>query len=55
MQRPYKARLDHQAALRVLLQGDGYSCPQHFDPVLLAAFARIEQQFARIFDHDEDL
>lgn len=55
MQRPYKARLDHQAALRVLLQGDGYSCPRHFDPVLLAAFARIEQQFARLFDQYEDL
>jgi putative two-component system response regulator len=43
--RPYKPALSHDEASRVLLEGDGRTLPQHFDPLLLSAFREIRSQF----------
>ncbi len=48
--RPYKAPWNHERACDVLLEGDGRTEPRHFDPEVLAAFGRIRQRFADIFE-----
>jgi len=47
-ERPYKRALNHRAACRVMLEGDGRTLPQHFDPALLAAFREIHSEFDQI-------
>jgi putative two-component system response regulator len=48
--RPYKAALDHDAACRCILEGDGRTRPSHFDPQLIAAFRALSERFARIVE-----
>jgi response regulator RpfG family c-di-GMP phosphodiesterase len=48
--RAYKPAFDHETACRILLQGDGKTLPQHFDPAVLAAFAELVDQFAAVYD-----
>lgn len=43
--RPYKTAFSHAQAVATLLEGDGYTRPEHFDPLVLACFARIHPQF----------
>lgn len=52
--RPYKDAFSHRRALAIILQGDGRTRPEHFDPHLLAVFAKIEPVFERIFDTFQD-
>ncbi len=52
--RPYKPGFDHPTACRIILEGDGRTEPQHFDPKVLQAFARISDAFAEIFDTHQD-
>jgi cyclic di-GMP phosphodiesterase len=52
--RPYKPGFDHRTACRIILEGDGRTEPQHFDPKVLQAFARIADAFAEIFDTHQD-
>jgi putative two-component system response regulator len=47
--RPYKPALTHPEACRVMLEGDGRTLPQHFDPLLLAAFREIHSDFENIY------
>lgn len=48
--RCYKPALDHETSCRILLEGDGRTLPQHFDPEILHAFKGCEAAFAEIFD-----
>ncbi len=47
--RCYKPPLDHETTCRIILQGDGRTLPQHFDPRVLAAFREVHGKFAEIF------
>ncbi len=47
--RPYKLAWDHAQACTVILQGDGRTKPEHFDPHLLAAFGQLHGEFAAIY------
>lgn len=50
MARAYKPAYDHDTATRIILEGDGRSRPEHFDPELLDAFRRNQDRFASIFE-----
>ena len=53
--RPYKAALDHQTTVDIIMHGDGRTRPEHFDPTILATFARNHETFRRIFEeHAEE-
>lgn len=49
-QRPYKPAFDHATACRILLEGDGRSLPQHFDPQVLNGFREIVDKFEETFE-----
>lgn len=53
-ERPYKPAYSHPHAFRVLMEGDDRTLPSHFDPAVLAAFARVHGDFARIHDTLQD-
>ena len=53
--RPYKPAFDHQKTLSIILNGDGRTLPEHFDPDLLQAFEKIADRFAEIFKSHLDL
>jgi response regulator RpfG family c-di-GMP phosphodiesterase len=48
--RCYKPALDHETSCRIILEGDGHTLPQHFDPAVLQAFRACAAQFAAVFD-----
>lgn len=48
--KPYKAAIGHDEAVAGLLRGDGRSSPGHFDPAVLAAFARMADSFREAFE-----
>ena len=52
--RPYKAPLDHRAAIEVILRGDGRVEPGHFDPQVLDIFRRRHGAFEDIFAQMQD-
>jgi putative two-component system response regulator len=52
--RPYKPAWDHAQACTVILQGDGRTRPEHFDPRLLAAFRELHEEFAAIYTRFSD-
>ncbi|HEB26784.1 MAG TPA: response regulator [Porticoccus sp.] len=47
--RPYKPAFDHKKTLSIMLDGDGRTCPSHFDPELLAIFREKSDEFDSIF------
>jgi putative two-component system response regulator len=53
--RPYKKPNDHQLAQDIILLGDGRTEPNHFDPQILAVFAKMSSQFAQIYDGEQHL
>lgn len=52
--RPYKQALGHDAACRIILEGDGRTMPSHFDPEVLAAFSRVSHHFDQLYYKYED-
>jgi putative two-component system response regulator len=52
--RPYKPAFDHARTCAILLQGDGRTRPDHFDPRLLAAFPTVQGAFEAIYDRFRD-
>jgi putative two-component system response regulator len=48
--RPYKPTFDHPKAVDIITRGDGRTQPEHFDPVILAAFGQNHQSFRDIFE-----
>jgi response regulator RpfG family c-di-GMP phosphodiesterase len=48
--RSYKPGFDHETCVRIILEGDGRTLPQHFDPAVLNAFRACEGQFAEVYE-----
>ena len=53
--RPYKAAMEHQAAVKVILEGDGRTRPHHFDPAVLGVFAANAHRMAEAYDKRPDV
>jgi HD-GYP domain-containing protein (c-di-GMP phosphodiesterase class II) len=53
--RCYKPAYDHDTSCRIIIEGDGRTLPQHFDPAVLAAFKQIHGRFAEIFEAQRQL
>lgn len=51
--RPYKPPLGHEAAVRVITEGDGMTKPQHFDPQIRRVFIELAPDFRDIFEIHE--
>lgn len=52
--RPYKPAFAHQKAVSIITQGDGRTLPEHFDPAVLAAFSKMADTLADIFETHKD-
>lgn len=48
--RPYKSAFDHEMTMQIIIEGDHRTRPEHFDPVILAAFIENHEIFRDIFD-----
>ena len=48
--RPYKPAFDHLKTMDIITRGDGRVQPEHFDPVILAAFKQNHEAFRDIFE-----
>jgi len=47
--RTYKPAFDHPRTVHILLQGDGRTLPEHFDPRLLALFRDVQEELDEIW------
>jgi putative two-component system response regulator len=52
--RPYKPSFDHEKTCKIILEGDGRTMPDHFDPQILKAFREVSPVFNEIFDSHQD-
>lgn len=53
--RPYKPALDHQTAVKIILEGDGRTRPEQFDPAILTVFAAKADSFAEAYARRPDV
>ncbi|MDR2547573.1 MAG: response regulator [Lachnospiraceae bacterium] len=51
--RSYKEAYRHDMARDIIVNGDGRTMPEHFDPIVLNAFIATEKQFAELCVDDE--
>ena len=49
-ERPYKKALSHEEALKIILEGDGRTQPEHFDPRLLEILRENSEEIKRIWE-----
>ena len=52
--RTYKPAFDHAITCEIILNGDGRTMPEHFDPKVLKAFGEIKDDFDGIFAISND-
>ena len=52
--RPYKPPFDHEKAYKIIVEGDGRTKPEHFDPDVLDVFRDVHEQFNEIFEVHKD-
>jgi putative two-component system response regulator len=52
--RPYKPAFDHEKTCKMILEGDGRTMPEHFDPAILKVFKEVAPAFSEIFDSHQD-
>lgn len=53
--RPYKQPYEHERTCKIILQGDGRTLPQHFDPRVLSLFEKTHLALKGIYDTYQDL
>lgn len=52
--RPYKAAVSHEQTCAIILHGDGRTAPEHFDPIVLEGFVRVQRQMDEIWESIKD-
>lgn len=52
--RAYKPALEHLPACKIILEGDGYTRPDHFDPLVYEAFLSSANSFAEVYESCQD-
>jgi HD-GYP domain-containing protein (c-di-GMP phosphodiesterase class II) len=52
--RSYKEGYSHQESVTIILDGDGRTLPEHFDPNLWEFFRRNHEEMRRIYDETRD-
>lgn len=52
-QRPYKSAIAHEEVVRIILEGDDRTRPEHYDPHLLELFRQNAQRFDEIFNRPQ--
>jgi putative two-component system response regulator len=48
--RPYKPPINHENACNMIIEGDGRTRPEHFDPAILKAFVEVAHNFEEVFN-----
>jgi putative two-component system response regulator len=52
--RPYKSAFSHVKAVKIIVEGDGRTMPEHFDPAVLAVFSAHADRFRDIYEDFDD-
>lgn len=53
-ERPYKPPFDHEKAVKIIIEGDVITMPEHFDPQFLEVFKNSHKQFEEIYEAHKD-
>lgn len=53
-ERPYKEAFSHDVSMKIILEGDGRTSPEHFDPELLRLLRENDSLMAEIFEAVQD-